>query len=130
MREASAGLTPACARRCGQVYRRHSKSIDVSTQACGRCRARLAFLGKFRADGTPAKARTPSAFSAFVRDNFADVRAACPPGTPHQGVMNALSARWRQHKASADLGPCSPPALGDSPAAGRSLDSALAGMRL
>ncbi|BDA48577.1 probable HMG box-containing protein C19G7.04 at C-terminar half [Coccomyxa sp. Obi] len=42
---------------CAQVYRRHSKSIDVARQACGRCRARLSFLGKFRPDGTPAKAR-------------------------------------------------------------------------
>ena len=119
----------ACARRCAQVYRRHSKSIDAAKQACGRCRARLTFLGKFRPDGTPAKARTPSAFSAFVRDNFADVRAACPVGTPHQAVMSALSTRWRQHKASAAAGPGSP--LGhDSSAAVRSLDSALAGMRL
>ena len=118
----------ACACRCAQVYRRHSKSIDAARHACGRCRSRLAFLGKFRPDGTPAKARTPSAFSAFVRDNFADVRAMCPPGTPHQAVMSALSARWRQHKAAA-AAPGSHPGI-DSSAAVRSLDSALAGMRL
>ncbi|CAL8463557.1 g3091 [Coccomyxa elongata] len=112
---------------CAQVYRRHSKSIDVARQACGHCRARLSFLGKFRPDGTPAKARTPSAFSAFVRDNFADVRAACPSGTPHQAVMSALSARWREHKAAAG----SECQTGDnSSAAVRSLDSALARIKL
>ena len=116
----------ACAHRCAQVYKRHSKSIDAARQACGLCRGRLAFLGKFRPDGTPAKARAPSAFSAFVRDNFADMRSACPPGTPQQGVMSALSARWRQHKASAEGAPPGD----DSSAAVRSLDSTLAGMRL
>lgn len=77
-------------RRCTQIYMRHSKSINQDTHRCGRCSGRLNFLGKFQADGTPAKARTPSAFSAFVRDNFADVKAACPAGTPHQVIPSPL----------------------------------------
>ena len=71
------------------MYQRHSNSIDVGRQACGRCQNRLVFLGRFQPDGTPARRRPPSAFSAFVRDNFANVRAGLK-GTPHQEVLPGL----------------------------------------
>lgn len=53
--------------RCGKVYGRHSNSLDVSKKCCGLCRARLEALGRFNADGTPAKGRAPSAYSLFVK---------------------------------------------------------------
>lgn len=77
--------------------------------------------------GVFSQARTPSAFSAFVRDNFADMRTACASGTPHQAVMSALSARWREHKAAVGS-ECQ--AGDDSSAAVRSLASALARIKL
>ena len=42
---------------CLQTYGRHSNSIDVARKVCGACRAPLAFLGKFKPDGSPAKQR-------------------------------------------------------------------------
>jgi hypothetical protein len=53
--------------RCGKVYGRHSNSLDTSKKVCGRCRGHLLPLGRFRADGTPAKTRAASAFSLFVK---------------------------------------------------------------
>ena len=38
---------------CGQVYRRHSRSIDVAKHACGVCRGRLVYEGKLGPDGRP-----------------------------------------------------------------------------
>ena len=38
---------------CGQVYRRHSRSIDVARHACGVCRGRLVYEGKLGPDGRP-----------------------------------------------------------------------------
>lgn len=80
----------ACARRCAQVYGRHSKSIDTGRQRCGRCQSALAFLGRFAPDGTPAQRRAPTAFSSFVKARFAGVKAGSTPGTPHQEVIFAL----------------------------------------
>lgn len=54
-------------RRCGKVYGRHSNSLDTDRKVCGQCRGRLHPLGRFNADGTPAKARATSAFSLFVK---------------------------------------------------------------
>ena len=83
---------PPCG-RCGQVYARHSNSIDCGRQACGRCSSALAFLGRFAPDGTPARRRAPTAFSAFVRDEFAGVKASMP-GTPHREVLTQLLRSW------------------------------------
>jgi hypothetical protein len=56
---------------CGTEYGRHSNSIDVAKKVCGVCRAPLAFLGRFKPDGTPAKARAgaPSRFMQFVKEH-------------------------------------------------------------
>lgn len=49
------------------MYGRHSNSLDTSRKVCGQCRGRLQPLGRFNADGTPAKTRAASAFSLFVK---------------------------------------------------------------
>ncbi|GAB4819190.1 hypothetical protein N2152v2_006236 [Parachlorella kessleri] len=79
---------------CGQTYGRHSNSIDVTKKACGECRGRLLFLGKFQSDGTPAKARAASGFSKFVQENYTGAREEALPGTPHADIMKALSGKW------------------------------------
>ena len=53
--------------RCGKVYGRHSNSLNVAKKCCGVCRGRLEPLGRFNADGTPAKTRGASAYSLFVK---------------------------------------------------------------
>ena len=48
--------------------------------ACSMCSGRLMFKGRFQPDGTPARARAPSAFAGFVKEHFAGVKAAQPAG--------------------------------------------------
>ncbi|KAK9811089.1 hypothetical protein WJX73_001706 [Symbiochloris irregularis] len=88
--------------RCGQMYRRFTKSLDTSKRCCGVCRHPLTYLGKFSADGTESRARNGNSFSAFVKQNFAAVKAAQGPATPHREVMRELSNRWREREGAAD----------------------------
>ena len=84
---------------CGQQYGRHSDSINTGKQACGVCGGALKLLPRLKADGTPVAKRAPTAFSLFVKERFAAVKAALPLGTKHAQVMQELSAQWRQQRA-------------------------------
>lgn len=64
-------------------------------QVCSACRCPLQSLGRFNADGTPAKTRQPSQYSLFVKDHFAALKKQLGPGTPHKEVMQSLSASWK-----------------------------------
>lgn len=86
---------------CNQEYGRHSNSIDVTKKVCA-CKGRLQFLGRFKQDGGgPAKARTPSAFSAYVQQNFAAVKRNLLPTTPASAVMKKLSVKWAEERRQA-----------------------------
>ena len=104
---------------CLQTYGRHSNSIDVARKVCGECRSRLAFLGRFSRDGSPAKQRAPSGFAAYVKENFSAAKAAAPMGTPQPEVMRRLGQDWaaRQAQAGAAAGMAAP-AGGPAAAAG------------
>ena len=84
---------------CAQQYGRHSDSINTGKQACGVCGGALKLLPRLKADGTPVAKRAPTAFSLFVKERFAGVKAAMPMGTKHADVMKELSALWRQQRA-------------------------------
>ena len=47
-------------------FKRHSKSIDVTTTRCG-CSGSLKLLPRQNADGTPAKARQLTKYTKFVK---------------------------------------------------------------
>lgn len=77
-------------------------------QVCSLCNGKLQALGRFNSDGTPAKARAPSQYSLFVKENFATQKQECGPGTPHKQVMQALSTRWKAAQgAAANIGAAS-----------------------
>ena len=87
---------------CLQEYGRHSNSIDVSKKVCGACRAPLTFLGRFRADGSPAKRRAPSKYCEFVKENMAQGersagarRRATAVQGPGRQAVRAAQAAWR-----------------------------------
>lgn len=82
---------------CRKIYGRHSKSIDTTKQGCGACSGRLNLLPKLNADGTPRKARKPTAFSLHVKDNFGKVKRA-NPGSTHGDIMKLLSAQFKSLK--------------------------------
>ncbi len=52
--------------RCGKIYGRHSKSLDIEKKCCGVCRSLLTFLGRFDQDGTPAKV-SPAVYEVWTR---------------------------------------------------------------
>ena len=79
--------------RCLQEYGRHSNSIDVDRKACGACRGRLAFLGRFKPDGSPAKPRAPSAYSQFTSENFSTGEQAVYTRTIMRCSCLAISPR-------------------------------------
>ena len=91
----SLGWSPLM-RRCAIVFKRFSKSIDTTKSTCGTCKSQLTFLGKYAADGSQAKSRAATPYSSFVQRNFAAVKAAQAPGTPHRDVMRELSNRWHE----------------------------------
>ncbi|CAM9574850.1 unnamed protein product, partial [Phaeothamnion confervicola] len=72
---------------CGAVIGRHSRSIDVQKQVCGRCGGALVMRPLATAP------RKPSAFSLFVKERFASVRAE-RPGVGHGAVMTELGRIW------------------------------------
>ena len=86
--------------RCAHIYKRHSKSIDTDRMACSMCSGRLVFRGRFQPDGTPAKARAPSAFAGFVKEQFAGVKAAHPAGPPRHCSQHPTSRSGRGTGAS------------------------------
>ncbi|CBJ26687.1 conserved unknown protein [Ectocarpus siliculosus] len=81
-------------RGCGAVIGRHSKSIDVARQVCGRCKGRLVLFGTHGTDGKLKKPRAATGFSLFVKERYAEVKGALPPGTKQQQVMKEMSRQW------------------------------------
>ncbi|EAL19473.1 hypothetical protein CNBG4200 [Cryptococcus deneoformans B-3501A] len=74
--------------RCGQVYKRQSKSIDTSEHACGSCRSKLNPLFETRQ-------KAASGFQLYLKENMKSAKAAMP-GASHGDVMRALSKRWAE----------------------------------
>lgn len=83
--------------QCAHIYGRHSKNgIDITKQACGKCRCTLMYLGKFDNDGTAVKERKATAFSLFVKENFARVKSSAPKGASHGDIMRQLSELYKE----------------------------------
>lgn len=82
---------------------RHSDSLDTSLMRCGRCQGALVRLGRFNADGTPAKERAPTAFALFVQQQYSCTKAA-NPNTPHRDIMKLLSSGYKESKGAATTG--------------------------
>ena len=78
-------------------YGRHSDSLDVSRMACSRCSGELVSLGRFNADGTPAKARAATAFALFVQAQYSATKQRNPT-TPHKDIMKLLSSGYKSSK--------------------------------
>ena len=76
-----------------------SKSVDLVKQRCAICRGKLKLLGQMNHDGTPAKAREPSAFAKYVQAHYSTIKASTP-GASHKQLMEALGQRWREGKGA------------------------------
>lgn len=89
--------------KCGLIYERHSKSIDVTRQGCGKCKNRLVQLRP-----APREAGGQSEYQRFVKGNYERVKreiAASPAKRGVKGgvgmpeVMAALGKEFRGLKA-------------------------------
>lgn len=63
---------------------------------CG-CGGALQLKAPLKKDGTPRTPRAPSAYTLFVKENFASIKKANPSSTPSE-VMRTLSSMWKESK--------------------------------
>jgi len=104
---------------CNVVIKRHSRSVDVNKQCCGRCKGKLIEIevpgskGDKAKNGkhTPKKARKASAYSLFVKSESANVRKklakerSCTLKSVSQAdVMKEVGRLWRMKKENKDDG--------------------------
>lgn len=96
----------ACASpSCGQEYKRHSRSIDLTRQRCGKCSARLIQIkpsprigkGERAGQGHTEVCQKRGKYQDFVKTNFAIVRNESP-GLGMAGWMMELGRRFREEK--------------------------------
>jgi predicted SprT family Zn-dependent metalloprotease len=90
---------------CDVVIKRHSRSIDIVRQVCGRCRGRLVEIkvpsssNKESIDRKPRQKAPPSAYNLFIKEMAKDVRTQL---NVHGGkvtqseVMKECARRWRE----------------------------------
>jgi len=81
---------------CLATFKRHSKSIDVTKQSCGRCRGTISLKGTVDKDGTIKKPRAASKFSCFVKEHYGEVRAKC---ACHATTMKQIGVLWKEQKS-------------------------------
>ena len=102
--------------KCGAVFQRQSKSIDVDKHVCGKCKGRLTEINvpekgvKGAAiDREPKKPKALSGYAAFVKENSAQVRSRMELDRRMCGstetvvqpeVMKECAKLWRVHKNS------------------------------
>ncbi|KAL7752496.1 hypothetical protein RI367_002030 [Sorochytrium milnesiophthora] len=86
---------------CRNIIGRHAKTIDITKVGCGKCGSILRYLEKLKADGTPMKARQPSAWQTFVKTKYPEIKEATP-GATHKDVMAQLTQRWKAIKPFAE----------------------------
>lgn len=99
---------------CGVLFQRHSRSIDVTKQVCGKCKSRLMEIevpGPEDTSQTPRKPRAkapPSVYNRFVQDNSASIRQRLEKHTGSHGkvtqsdVMKECARLWRLQKDGTD----------------------------
>ena len=100
--------------KCGALFQRQSKSIDVNTQVCGKCKGRLVEINvpqkgasKATVDRTPKKKKPLSGYALFVKENSAKVRKRMELDRLINGstmaisqpeVMKACAQLWHEKK--------------------------------
>ena len=80
---------------CGQMFGRHSKSIDASRHRCSKCGGIPELVNtNSSVSSTP---KTPNSYVLFLKENFASVKKA-NPCLSHKELMQKISAKFREVK--------------------------------
>mmetsp|Transcript_9256 Transcript_9256/g.12127 ORF Transcript_9256/g.12127 Transcript_9256/m.12127 type:complete len:327 (+) Transcript_9256:191-1171(+) len=104
---------------CGATIGRHSKSIDVARQVCGKCKGKLEYKGNPSQLNAGGEAKEQPPFAKYVKDNYKHAKLAVQqykrsqftakgsprqrapsPSSPlppvaHTEVMRHLSTQWK-----------------------------------
>jgi predicted SprT family Zn-dependent metalloprotease len=92
--------------KCGVVFKRHSRSVDVDKHRCGRCKGKLIEIevpsdSNAGAEHVPKKKAPPSAYNLFVKEHSAKVREQLEAGSsskvPQPEVMKECARLWREN---------------------------------
>jgi predicted SprT family Zn-dependent metalloprotease len=87
---------------CGQLYKRHSRSVDINRQRCGKATCKGS-LYESNEDGTRRATKAPSLYQTFIRDKSARVREQLKrvnPSVTQIEVMQECARLWREQKSS------------------------------
>jgi predicted SprT family Zn-dependent metalloprotease len=102
--------------KCGAVIKRHSRSVDVVKQCCGRCKGKLIEIEVPGENGSSVTERTPrkkaplSEYNRFVKQHSKQVkdelvkervRQGLPLKVSQPDVLKELGRRWKEHKQGA-----------------------------
>jgi len=84
---------------CKATWTRHSKSIDVNSMCCSRCKSRssLVFVGQFDENGNKIEKKKLNAYQQFVKDNYKTVLDEVNDKSKAMGI---LAERWKEFKAA------------------------------
>lgn len=77
---------------------RHSDSLDVNRFRCGICHSTLVRLGRFNADGTPAKEKVASGFALYVKEKYSAIKGDNQM-TPHKEIMKLIATQYKIDKS-------------------------------
>ena len=93
---------------CNFLVQRHSRSVDLERQCCGRCRGRLIEVdvpdhsSKGNVQRTPKKRAPPSAYNLFVKEQSKTVRERLAKSQREKvsqaDVMKECARLWREKK--------------------------------
>ncbi|KAF2864180.1 hypothetical protein K470DRAFT_254504 [Piedraia hortae CBS 480.64] len=81
---------------CAVQFKRHSKSIDPTRQMCGSCKSKLRQIKP-----VPRACQGGVGYATYVKEHFAEIKAALPAGTAQKDVMKEVARRYRADKAGA-----------------------------
>jgi hypothetical protein len=92
--------------KCGAVFKRQSRSIDVEKHVCGRCKGKLMEIevpSYGQTTGfTPRKKAPPSAYNRFVSEKYAQIRERLQAGSTikvkQSEVMKECARLWKEQK--------------------------------
>jgi hypothetical protein len=83
---------------CSVEFKRHSKSIDVTKQACGACKGRLVQTKP----AVRSKTNGPSEYQLFVKEHCQRLKRE-NPGVAHGAIMEMLGKMYREQKAKGQV---------------------------
>ena len=96
---------------CGAEFKRHSKSVDPKRHTCGACRSRLVQIKPVpRKDAAGNTTGAVTGYAAYVKEQYAGIKAGLAKGATQKEVMEAIGRQYRAEKAKKAVVPVLVPA--------------------